>query len=154
MARLGLVAVLLTTVACGKAPGQPDLDADDLRPFFDEYLPALGQAYAERDPSLLEPYVVPKEVSRIEVLVDGLADRGQIYVPTLVDVKFDKVTAWNYANAYATTRETWDVRSYTLDRERLVNESLGQENLVTYQLKRKDDGWVVLYREVLETVDS
>jgi hypothetical protein len=60
---------------------------------------------------------------------------------------------WNYSNAFVTSLEVWDVRSFTVGAHVLVQESLGQRSRVKYQLKRKDGSWVILYRELAETLE-
>lgn len=156
---LGLVALglasLLMLSAC-KADEVTPLDRQEIEGFLEEYLPKLGQAYAKQDPSLLEGYAVPKEMTRIEVRTGELAAAGRVYEPELVEVTVEDVSVWNYSNAFVSTFEVWDIRSYTLGTHLLLQESLGQRNRVKYQLKRTDDGesWVVLYRELGETLDS
>ena len=118
------------------------------------YLPKLGQAYASRDTSILEGIAVPKEMARIQLRTEELTATGQVYEPELKKVTVEDISVWNYANAFVTTFEVWDVRSFTLGTHLLVNESLDQRNRVKYQMKRKRDGWVVLYRELDQTFDK
>jgi len=65
----------------------------------------------------------------------------------------ESVSTWKHSNAFVTTVETWDVRSYTLGDHILLSEVTDQRNRVKYQLKRKDRGWVVLYRELAEALE-
>ena len=90
----------------------------------------------------------------LEERTKELADRGQVYEPTFLEVTVESVSVWNYSNALITTFEVWDVRSFTLGTHLPVTESLGQKNRVKYQLKREGDSWLVLYRELAETIDS
>ena len=66
----------------------------------------------------------------------------------------EKVTIFQHANAAVTTLEVWDVRSYALGSRTLLSEVIDQRNRVRYQLKRKEHGWVVLYRELAEALDK
>ncbi len=66
----------------------------------------------------------------------------------------EDISVGNYANAFVTTFEVWDVRSVALGSHAALNESLGQRNRVKYQMKRKDDGWVILYRELDQSFDQ
>ncbi|MCG8460955.1 MAG: ARC6/PARC6 family protein, partial [Holophagales bacterium] len=148
---LGLSAGL---TAC--SPGTPpeEVDRSEIETFLEGYLPTLGRAYSEGDPSLLEGLAVPKEQARIELRIEELAVQGQVYEPTFLEVTVEDVSVWNYSNAFASTLEVWDVRAYTTGSRMLVNESVGQRSRVKYQLKRKDDSWVVLFRELEQTFDS
>jgi len=146
---------LLSLTGCGAAaPPSQEVSQSEIQTMLEAYLPVLGQAYAERNPSLIEDFAVPKEQSRIQLRIDELTARGQIYEPIFKSVTVESVSVWNYSNAYASTVEVWDVSAYTVGSKQLVNQSLDQRSRVKYQLKRKDDGWVVLYRELEQTSDS
>ncbi len=148
-------AVLLLAAGCGQGPGEdPVADRGDIEQMLREYLPKLGQAYATRNPSLLADGAVPKEMARIELRIDELTAQGRVYEPEFRQVTVEDVSVWNYANAFVTTLEVWDVRSYTLGNHVLLQESLGQRSRVKYQLKRKEGSWVILYRELAQTLDS
>ena len=118
-----------------------------------DYLPKLGAAYAERDPMVLEEQAVPKEIARISLRIEELTDQGRIYEPEFREVTVEDVSVWNYSNAFVSTLEVWDVRSYTVGSHVLVQESLGQKSRVKYQLKRKDGSWVILYRELAQMLE-
>lgn len=150
-----LVAVSLV-VACSGPAGESktQVQREEFEIFLADYLPRLGKAYAERDPSLLEGMAVAKELAKIEARTTELSAAGRVYVPELVQLTVEDFTIWNHSNAFVSTFEVWDVRSYTVGTDILLQESLGQRNRVKYQLKRRDEGWVVLYRELGETIDS
>ncbi|MEM8994258.1 MAG: IMS domain-containing protein [Acidobacteriota bacterium] len=153
-----LLAVLLATllVGCGAAaPPSEEVSQAEIQTMLEAYLPVLGTAYGERNPKLIEEWAVPKERARIQLRIEELTAKGQVYEPIFQSVTVESVSVWNYSNAYASTVEVWDVSAYTLgSNKQLVNQSLGQRSRVKYQLKRKDDGWVVLYRELEQTSDS
>ncbi|MEM6797170.1 MAG: hypothetical protein AAF725_24570 [Acidobacteriota bacterium] len=149
---LGLLILLL--VGCGAAAPEPEVDQAEIQEMLEDYLPRLGRAYGERNPKLLADLAVPKEQARIQLRIQELEDKGQIYEPIFQTVTVESVSVWGYSNAYATTLEEWDVSAYTLGSRQLVNQSLGQRSRVKYQLKRKDEGWVVLYRELEQAFDS
>ena len=156
--RLGWVALVLgAVVLLGCQPtGTEDsgVQREEFEIFLADYLPRLGQAYAQRDPSLLDAMAVEKELAKIEARTTELAAAGRIYKPELVQLTVEDFTIWNHSNAFVSTFEVWDIRSYTVGTDILLQESLGQRNRVKYQLKRRDDSWVVLYRELGETIDS
>lgn len=150
-----LVVFALTTIGCDSSGGGgEEVDKAEIQKVLDEYLPVLGQAYAERNPKLLEPWAVPKEQARIQLRIEELEARGQVYEPGFKSVTVENVSVWNYSNAFVTTVEVWDVKAFTLGTHMLVNESLDQRSRVKYQLKRKDEGWSILYRELEKTSDT
>lgn len=151
---LGFVCVL-GLVACSP-PGVPEeeVDKQEIQVFLEGYLPKVGQAYAQQDASVLEGVAVPKEQARIELRTEELSAAGQVYVPEFREVTVEDVSVWNYSNAFVTTLEVWDVRALAQGTERLITESLGQRSRVKYQLKRKDDSWVVLFRELEQVFES
>ena len=148
-----LLALALTT-GCGEAGGSEEVDRREIEAVLRAYLPKLGEAYASRDTSILSGFAVPKEMARIQLRTDELSASGRVYEPEFKEVTVEDISVWNYSNAFVTTLEVWDVRSYTLGTRLKVNESLDQRNRVKYQVKRKDDGWVILYRELDQTFDQ
>ncbi len=151
-----LVALLLAALpwgGCGEPGSDPQVDRQEIETVLRDYLPLLGQAYAKRDMSILERFAVPKEMARISLRTEELAETGRVYEPEFKEVTVEDVSTWNYSNAFVTTLEVWDVRSFTLGTHLLVNESLGQRNRVKYQMKRKEGSWVILYRELDQTFD-
>ncbi len=151
---IGLLLASALVVGCAETGGDPQVDRQDIELVLRQYLPLLGQAYATRDTSILEGLAVPKEMARISLRTEELAATGRVYQPELKEVTVEDVSVWNYSNAFVTTLEVWDVRSYTLGTHLLVNESLGQRNRVKYQMKRKEGSWVILYRELDQTFDQ
>ena len=153
---LAVLGLLLTTLAGCQEAGTEDsgVQREEFEIFLADYLPRLGQAYAERDPSILDALAVEKELAKIEARTTELAAAGRVYKPELVQLTVEDFTIWNHSNAFVSTFEVWDIRSYTLGTNILLQEAVGQRNRVKYQLKRRDDSWVVLYRELGETVDS
>lgn len=153
-----LVLLAFLPTACSKGPGEPSQDelrAEVQKLLETSYCPKLGQAYATGDVAVLETVTVPKELSRISRRIEELADEGRTYEPSFKQVTVESVSTWNYSNAFATTLEVWDVRSYSIGSSRqLINEQIGQRSRVKYQLKRQDsdNSWIVLYRELAESL--
>ncbi len=154
--RLLLIAflALLPAAGCGGPSGDPQVNRQEIETVLRDYLPKLGQAYAKRDMSILANLAVPKEMARISLRTEELAATGRVYEPEFKEVTVEDVSVWNYSNAFVTTLEVWDVRSFTLGTHLLVNESLGQRNRVKYQMKRKEGSWVILYRELDQTFEQ
>ena len=154
MSALALLLVSLAGAGCMETGSDPQVDRQEIEAVLREYLPKLGQAYATRDMSILEGFAVPKEMARISLRTEELTATGRVYEPEFKEVTVEDVSVWNYSNAFVTTLEVWDVRSFTLGTHLKVNESLGQRNRVKYQMKRKEGGWVILYRELDQTYDQ
>ncbi len=151
---IALLLALALGAGCVETGSDPQVDRREIESVLRQYLPILGQAYATRDTSILEEFAVPKEMARISLRTEELADTGQVYQPEFKEVTVEDVSVWNYSNAFVTTLEVWDVRSFTLGTHLPVNESLGQRNRVKYQMKRKEGSWVILYRELDQTFDQ
>lgn len=152
---LSIVCLVVACAPPGQQGGQVgEEEREEIRQLLEAYLPAVGQAYAERDASLVGEWAVPKEVARIELRIEELEAKGQVYEPEFQSLEIEGISTWNYANAFVTTLEAWDVSSYTLGTRQLVNQVEDQRSRVKYQLKRDGDGWVVLYRELAETLDG
>lgn len=148
-----LTVVMAAVPSCAPPGEDPEVDREEIEEILQQYLPKLGQAYAEQNPELLADMAVPKEIARIQLRIDELDQQGRVYEPEFKEVTVEDVSVWNYANAFVTTLEVWDVRSFTVGSHVLVQESLEQRSRVKYQMKRKDDTWVVLYRELAQTLD-
>lgn len=143
--------ISLSVVGCGPVLGSdPEADRAEAEAAIRAYLPALADAYATGNIVPLKKLAVPKEILRIRARADELADRGRIYEPTFKDLTIENFKIWQHANAIVTTQEIWDVRSYAMGSRTLLGEVIDQRNRVQYQLKRKEHGWVVLYRELAE----
>lgn len=155
LSSLVFVVLLLALSGCS-APGAVEIDESQVRSLLENYLPKVGEAYAEQDPKIIAPWAVPKEVARIGTRIEELEIKGQYYVPTLDSFEVVSISPWNYSNAFVTTLEIWDVTAYTMGTDREISQVMGQKSRVKYQLKRKDagDGWVVLYRELDENLES
>lgn len=154
IASLALAIYLAGAVGCDARRGvDPEVDHSEIEALLRTYLPKLGEAYATQDTSVLEGLAVAKEMSRIELRTRELDANGQVYEPIFREITVEDVSVWNYSNAFVTTLEVWDVSSYTVGSHILVNQSLGQRNRVKYQLKRRDDSWVILYRELDQTFE-
>lgn len=149
---LGLVLILLAG-GCAPPGDNPEVDRGEIELMLRDYLPKLGSAYADRDPAILEDQAVPKEIARIRLRIEELSEQGRVYEPEFKEVTVEDISVWNYSNAFVTSLEVWDVRSFTVGAHVLVQESLGQRSRVKYQLKRKDGSWVILYRELAETLE-
>jgi hypothetical protein len=147
-----LILLIAAFIGCGGAQDDADLKPE-IQAMLEAYLPNLGEAYRLRKPELLTQ-AVPKEQARIGQRISELAGAGQVIDPKFKSVTVESVSAWNHANAFVTTVEVWDVRSYSAGSLTLLKEQVDQRSRVKYQLKR-DDGqtWTVLYRELAENLN-
>jgi hypothetical protein len=149
---LCLILAVVLELATGCVPAEVEEAADkaEIQSFLEEYLPALGNAYAQADAYLIEPYVAPKEIARVGKRLDELGARGHVYEPTVRTITIESVNVWNNSNAFVSTLEVWDVRRLTSGTGLLIDEALEQPNRVKYQMKRDENGWRVLYRTIQE----
>ncbi len=150
-----ILLILLAMVGlagCGKP--DPEVAREELEQALRAYLPKLGEAYATRNPYALADVAVEKEQFRVRRRIEELTAQGMIYEPEFKDLTIEWSSSWSYSQAAVTTLEVWDVRSYALGSHTLVSEVLDQRNRVKYQLKRKETGWVVLYRDLQEALEQ
>ncbi len=151
-----IVAIMLLALslgACGGGPaGETDEDRDRqaIQEVLETYLPLLASAYSTGDLTPLQPYAAQKEVASIHKRVQDLADQGRTLQATLRSVTIEDIKAWNYSNAYVTTHEVWDLEVYATGTDTILAKEYEQPNRVKYQLKREDDGWRILFREIQE----
>lgn len=143
------MAAVLVMCGCSDPVEDTEEVKAELQVFLEEFLPALGRAYAERDADLVEPYVAQKEIARIGKRLRELSAQGQVYEPTLRSVTIEQVNTWSNSNAYVTTLEIWDVRRLAAGTDQVLTEVLEQPNRVKYQMKHDVGGWRVLYRTIV-----
>ncbi|HUF77812.1 MAG TPA: IMS domain-containing protein [Thermoanaerobaculia bacterium] len=152
-----LLAVLCAGFAAGGCGGSsPEDEAEDreaIEAFLEEYLPQLAEAYRTGEVENLDPYAAEKEQAKIAQTVRELARSGEVLAPELESVRVEDLTVWNEVNAFVTTVEVWDVRTFAVGTERVVREQLGQANRVKYQLKRSGGRWRVFWREIERTYE-
>ena len=83
----------------------------------------------------------------------ALAKGGEVLAPVLDSVQVEDVRTWQSVNAYVTTIEVWDIRTYATGTEHVVREQLDQSNRVKYQLRRENGRWRVFWREIQKTFE-
>jgi hypothetical protein len=137
----------------GPSPEKAAADKEEIQAFIEEYLPKLAEAYRTGDASGLEPYAAAKERSSIERRARELAKGGEVLAPVLESVEVEEVRSWQEINAYVTTIEVWDIRTYATGTENVVREQLAQTNRVKYQLQRENGRWRVFWREIQKTFE-
>jgi hypothetical protein len=143
--------LIASVVGCGGAQDDVDMKPE-IQAMLEAYLPILGEAYRQRKPELLTQ-AVPKEQARIGQRINELAGAGQVLEPKFKSVTVEGVSVWNHANAFVTTVEVWDVRSFSAGSFTLLKEQIDQRSRVKYQLKRDGQVWTVLYRELAENLN-
>ena len=132
--------------ACTSSEQQQEADTASIAAALEAYLPLLGQAYATGDLAPLEGLAAQKEIAAVAKRISDLAEQGRVIEPTFRAVTIEEVKVFNYANAYVSTVEVWDLRSLATGSREQLAEDLGQRNRVKYQLKREGDSWRVLFR--------
>jgi len=144
--RTALSLLLLATFACASGEEQKQVDTAAIAAALEAYLPLLGQAYATGDLAPLEGLAAQKEIAAVEKRISELADQGRVLEPIFRELTVEDVKVFNYANAYVTTVEVWDLRSLATGSREQLAEDVGQRNRVKYQLKREGGSWKVLFR--------
>lgn len=148
---LSLLAAML--LGCGQETVS-DADREAIRATLAEYLPRMAEAYATGNVEVLRGVAAEKEVAIIYKKVSDLMnEEGRVVEPTLRDFVIEDVTVWNHSNAFATTLETWDFRVLVSGSDTVTSQVDGQRNRVKYQLKRRPEGWQVLYRTIEATFE-
>jgi ARC6-like, IMS domain len=154
MMRRALAALLFAALAvggCGPSPQEIAQDRADIRKVLEAYLPHLADAYATGNTQQLQGMAVEKEIAHVDQMVGDLAQQGQSLHPTLKQLTIEDATFWSHDNAYVTTLEIWDIRSFVVGTDHQLNELLNHSHRVKYQLKRRSGRWEILYRQVEQT---
>ena len=141
-----LALLLFGAVACSSSEERQQVDTASIAAALELYLPRLGQAYATGDVAPLEGLAAQKEIAAIEKRIHDLAEQGRIVEATFRKLTIEEAKIFNYANAYVTTVEIWDLRSLATGSREQLAEDIGQSNRVKYQLKRDGKSWRVLFR--------
>lgn len=148
---VALVSILCIVTACGGGTAEVDPEVrQEIMTLLEAYLPKLGTAYAENDPAVLEGLAAPREIAAIEKRLADIRLEGRRLEPTFESVTLEDLQVWGYANAYVTTQEIWDIRTYSTGSEQMLTEQVAERNRVKYQLKKIDGDWMVLFRTLLE----
>jgi len=150
---LGVIPLLAAfLVTCGESGQSREMaDRQEVQATLEAYLPLLAQAYSTGDLTPLEPYAAQKEIASIHKRIQDLANQGRTLEATLRSVTIEgDIKVWNYSNAYVTTLEVWDLVVYATGTDQVLADEFDQPNRVKYQLKREDDTWRILYREIPE----
>ena len=144
------ILVLLSMACGGESESQQLANRQEIQATLEAYLPRLAEAYSTGDLSGLEPFAAQKEVSSIHKRVQDLATQGRRLEATLRSVTIEEVKSWNYSNAYVTTHEVWDLVVHATGSDQILAEEREQPNRVKYQLKRDEDSWRILFRQIQE----
>jgi len=145
-----LALALVVTVGCETdVPTAAEREAIELvmRPFLTQ----LAAAYTERDPAKLEGLAAPRLIAEVERGFEALAAGGRRLEPVLKSYEITDLKVLRHANAIVALTEVWDTRSFDASTGDLIGRD---ENSVLHshvQLKRVEDRWLVLFREVEET---
>ena len=151
MALTTLTALLLPLAGCGPSADRQQADREAIQKLLEGYLPALSNAYATGEVEGLAPFAAQKEVLSTKKRIDDLAKEGRELRPAFRQFTVEQVDRYQHSNAYVKTVETWDLRVFAAGSDRQISEQLDQHSRVTYQLKRTDDGWQILYRQLVQS---
>ena len=151
-------AILLAGGAVGCAESGPDgaslEDRTAIETVLADYLPKLGNAYANGDFDALASGAVPKEIATVRKRVHDLEmEASRTLRPTLKSFEIERIDVWRYSNAAVTTIEVWDIDSLVSGTERLLSSGTDRYR-VRYQFKRRDEGWMVIGRLIEHQFES
>ncbi len=144
------LVVSLVLLVSGCAPESVEEQAADrelVLATLKSYLALLSEGYATGNLEPMRQLAAEKEVATVAKLVSDYARQGMRIDAQLKEITLEDLTVWSSNNAYATTVEVWDLRKRVVGTDRLLSEALGRTHRVKYQLKRRAEGWQVLYRE-------
>ena len=158
VASLPAVAMVLFGGLAGCADSGPDGASDEDRTAIEvvlaDYLPKLGNAYANGDFDALASGAVPKEIATVRKRVYDLEmEASRTLRPTLKSFEIERIDVWRYSNAAVTTIEVWDIDSLASGTERLLSSGTDRYR-VRYQFKRRDEGWMVIGRWIEHQFES
>jgi hypothetical protein len=152
--QIAVFALLLVTAAglsgCGGGEQSEEEARVEIEALLEAYLPLLGEAYSENDATRVAGLAAAREVSAVEKRLRDIRLEGRRLQPTYRSFVIEELKIWSYANAYVTTNEIWDIRTFATGAETMLTEQLEQRNRVKYQLKKIDGVWTVLFRTLLE----
>lgn len=154
----GLVVLVLVLAAfgfgCQDTENVSPEDEAAIEQLLTEYLPKMASAYATGELEVLRGLAAEKEMATLYKRINDLMNNeGRVVVPTLDSFEIEQITIWNYANAFVTTLEVWNLEVQAAGSEQVLSSVEGQRNRVTYQLKRREDRWQVLYRAIQTTFE-
>ncbi len=142
-----LAALALLLTACQASVEEQAIDRQQVLETLKDYLGLLSEGYSTGDLEPMRRLAAEKEVATVAKLVGDYAAKGMRIEAQLKEITLEDLTVWSANNAYATTVEVWDLRKRDVGTDRLLSEALGRRHRVKYQLKRRPDGWQVLYRQ-------
>lgn len=144
------VLLLLAVVACAEDEGPSEATRTEIRELLEAYLPRLGEAYATEKAEVVDGLAAAREVAAIKKRLRDIRLEGRRLEPTFQSLSIEEIKIWGYANAYVTTNEIWDIRTFATGADTMLTEQLSERNRVKYQLKRIDGQWTVLGRFLLD----
>ncbi len=153
-----VAAIVLAGGLGGCAEAGPDGASDEDREAIEivlaDYLPKLGDAYANGDFDALASGAVPKEIATVRKRVHDLEmEASRTLRPMLKSFEIERIDVWRYSNAAVTTIEVWDIDSLVSGTDRLLSSGTDRYR-VRYQFKRRDEGWMVIDRRIEHQFES
>ncbi len=156
LTRLAVLCMAIAVISgCQASETVSEEDREEIRATLAEYLPAMAEAYSSGNIEVLRGVAAEKEMAIVHKKVKDLMEQeSRVVVPTLQGFEIEDITLWNYANAFVTTLETWDIKVLASGSDFVTSEVEGQRSRVKYQVKRREDGWIVLYRVIETTFEN
>ena len=117
------------------------------------YAEQMAAAYESQDATRLEGVATGREITGLTRRLNDLAGEGRRLSTTLEEIVFEEIDPYDATNATARTLERWDLRVVHADSGTVLSESLDQKNRVAYQLVRDRGRWLVMFRQLQQTVE-
>jgi len=145
--------LLLSLTACGPSAERRATEEPRIEAAVRAYLVAMAEAYRTEDASRLAGVATQREVSGLERRLQDLGAEGRRLEVALDDLVIEEINQYNATNATVRTIERWDLQVVDRGSGTVLSESLGQRNRAAYHLVRERGTWLVLFRQLLQTVE-
>lgn len=148
-----LLLLLIPLGACARSAEQRRAGEEAIERAVRAYLVRMSEAYLAEDAGRLEGVATLREMGGLERRLEELGVEGRRLEPTLVEAVVEEINRYDATNATVRMLERWDLRVVDRGSGTVLSESLGQSNRVAYHLVRERGEWLVLFRQLQQTVE-
>lgn len=151
--KLLALLLLIPLAACVPSAERRRVEDEAIERAVRAYLVRMTEAYLAEDAGRLEGVATRREVSGLERRLDELGAEGRRLEPTLDEAVVEEINRYDATNATVRTLERWDLRVVDRGSGITLAESLDQSQRVAYHLVRERGEWLVLFRQLKQTVE-
>jgi len=148
-----LLLLLVPLAACAPSAEQRRAEDEAIERAVRAYLVKMTEAYLAEDARTLEGVATLREIGGLERRLDALGAEGRRLEPTLEEAVVEEINRYDATNATVRMLERWDLRVVDRGSGTVLSESLDQSNRVVYHLVRERGEWLVLFRQLLQSVE-